>query len=96
MDYRSALKYTLGLTNYEKSLKELYAPGNVDLERVRVLLRRLGSPESGLKIVHIAGTKGKGSTVAMISSVLRKAGVPGRPFHLPPPPHLPGKSTGGR
>ena len=34
MDYRSALKYILGLTNYEKSLKELYSPGNVDLERV--------------------------------------------------------------
>ena len=74
LDYRSALKYILGLTNYEKSLKELYSPGNVDLERVRVLLRRLGSPETGLKIVHIAGTKGKGSTAAMISSVLQKAG----------------------
>ena len=74
MDYRSALKYILGLTNYEKSLKELYSPGNVDLERVRELLRRLGSPEPGLGIVHIAGTKGKGSTAAMISSVLRKAG----------------------
>ena len=74
LDYRSALKYILGLTNYEKSLKELYSPGNVDLERVRELLRRLGSPESGLGIVHIAGTKGKGSTAAMISSVLQKAG----------------------
>ena len=74
MDYRSALKYILGLTNYEKSLKELYSPGNVDLERVRELLRRLGSPESGLGIVHIAGTKGKGSTAAMLSSVLQKAG----------------------
>ena len=39
MDYRSALKYVLGLTNYEKSLKELYSPGNVDLERVRELLK---------------------------------------------------------
>lgn len=74
MDYRSALRYILGLTNYEKSLKELYSPGNVDLERVRILLKRLGSPETGLKIVHIAGTKGKGSTAAMIASVLRKAG----------------------
>ena len=73
MDYRSALKYILGLTNYEKSLKELYSPGNVDLERVRELLRRLGSPEPGLGIVHVAGTKGKGSTAAMISSVLQKA-----------------------
>ena len=74
MNYRSALKYILGLTNYEKSLKELYSPGNVDLERVRELLRRLDSPETNLKIVHIAGTKGKGSTAAMISSVLQKAG----------------------
>ena len=74
MDYRAALKYILGLTNYEKSLRELYSPGNVDLERVRELLRRLGSPESGLGIVHVAGTKGKGSTAAMISSVLQKAG----------------------
>ena len=74
MKYRSALKYILGLTNYEKSLKELYSPGNVDLERVRELLRRLGSPEAGLKIVHVAGTKGKGSTAAMVSSVLQKAG----------------------
>ena len=44
------------------------------LERTRELLEKLGSPEKKLKFVHIAGTNGKGSTAACISSVLRTAG----------------------
>lgn len=44
------------------------------LERPTELLRRLGNPEKALKYVHIAGTNGKGSTAAMIASVLQKAG----------------------
>ena len=48
------------------------APG---LERTRELLGRLGNAHMGLKYVHITGTNGKGSTAAMVSSVLRKAGL---------------------
>lgn len=44
------------------------------LDRTRELLGRLGDPHMGLKFVHITGTNGKGSTAAMVSSVLRKAG----------------------
>lgn len=44
------------------------------LERTRELLQKLGNPEKSLKFVHIAGTNGKGSTAAMISSVLKNAG----------------------
>ena len=44
------------------------------LERTRELLGRLGNPHLGLKFVHITGTNGKGSTAAMVSSVLRRAG----------------------
>lgn len=44
------------------------------LERTRELLGRLGDPHMGLKFVHITGTNGKGSTAAMVSSVLQKAG----------------------
>ena len=44
------------------------------LERTRELLSLLGNPEKRLKFVHIAGTNGKGSTAAVISSVLREAG----------------------
>lgn len=44
------------------------------LDRTRELLAALGNPEKSLKFVHIAGTNGKGSTAACVSSVLAKAG----------------------
>lgn len=44
------------------------------LERMREILRALGDPQRRLKVVHVAGTNGKGSTTAMLSSVLREAG----------------------
>mgnify|MGYP001537148123 FL=1 len=59
------LKY-LQFDNWEQS-----APG---LARSRELLGLLGNPEQKLKFVHIAGTNGKGSTAAMLASVLRRAG----------------------
>lgn len=45
------------------------------LERTRRLLEKLGSPQEKLKFVHIAGSNGKGSTAAMLASVLTAAGV---------------------
>ncbi len=44
------------------------------LERVTELLRRLGDPQARLKVIHVAGTNGKGSTSAMLASVLREEG----------------------
>ena len=44
------------------------------LERISALLDEMGHPEQTLKFVHVTGTNGKGSTCAMIASVLRKAG----------------------
>ncbi|MDR0445663.1 MAG: bifunctional folylpolyglutamate synthase/dihydrofolate synthase [Oscillospiraceae bacterium] len=44
------------------------------LERTRELLRKLDNPEKSLKFIHVAGTNGKGSTAAMMASVLRAAG----------------------
>ena len=48
------------------------APG---LDRIRRLLSRLGDPQKQLKFVHIAGSNGKGSTAAMLASVLTAAGL---------------------
>jgi dihydrofolate synthase/folylpolyglutamate synthase len=45
------------------------------LNRMHELMRRLGSPQQHLRIIHIAGTKGKGSTAHMIASVLQAAGL---------------------
>ncbi len=63
---------------YEETIDYLYSltglgirPG---LESTEALLEMLGNPESALPVVHIAGTNGKGSTAAMIESVLREAG----------------------
>lgn len=44
------------------------------LSRITELLRKLGNPQNALRCVHIAGTNGKGSTSAMLDSILREAG----------------------
>ncbi|MCJ7604512.1 MAG: bifunctional folylpolyglutamate synthase/dihydrofolate synthase, partial [Dehalococcoidales bacterium] len=71
MDYRESLDYILNFADFER----LPRSGIVwDLKRVESLLARLGNPHLSAKTVHVAGTKGKGSTAAMITSVLRQAG----------------------
>ena len=45
------------------------------LENIRELLRRLGNPQDAFKIIHVAGSDGKGSTCALIESVLRSSGI---------------------
>jgi dihydrofolate synthase/folylpolyglutamate synthase len=66
--------------NYPDSVRFLYALGNevktakLGLERIGVLLEALGNPQEACRIVHVAGTNGKGSTCAMIESGLRAAG----------------------
>lgn len=44
------------------------------LERIGELCRALGEPQKGIKIIHVAGTNGKGSTSTIISCILQKAG----------------------
>ena len=71
MDYQEALDYVLRFADYER----LPRSGVVwDLSRVERLLEKLGSPQHAAKSVHVAGTKGKGSTAAMITSILKQAG----------------------
>ncbi|WP_169713601.1 bifunctional folylpolyglutamate synthase/dihydrofolate synthase [Paludifilum halophilum] len=53
------------------------------LERMEEVLERMGRPERRLKYIHIAGTNGKGSTAAMIASVLNEAGYPTGMFTSP-------------
>lgn len=64
--------------NYNESihyLEEEVGFGSVPgLERIQALCDKLGNPERNLPIVHVAGTNGKGSAVAMLSSILKEAG----------------------
>lgn len=48
--------------------------GDLKLDQMRGLLRALGEPQRRLRIVHVAGSKGKGSTAALLASILRQAG----------------------
>ena len=72
--YRDALAYIYSFTDYEKKAPQAYAAEFYDLTRVHRLLALLGDPQRTFQVVHIAGTKGKGSTAAMAESVLRAAG----------------------
>jgi len=73
MTYRNAIKYLGSFINYEKIPAYPYKE-SLKLERIRNLLRKIGNPQHSLRCVHIAGTKGKGSTCAFIAYCLRQAG----------------------
>ncbi|MBI3953712.1 MAG: bifunctional folylpolyglutamate synthase/dihydrofolate synthase, partial [Chloroflexi bacterium] len=74
MDYQGVIEYLQGLTDFEKSPTVLYSAANYDLRRLHDLLDRLGRPHLSAPTVHIAGTKGKGSTAALIAAALQEAG----------------------
>ncbi|KAE9604888.1 putative dihydrofolate synthase [Lupinus albus] len=77
-ELKEFLDYIDSLKNYEK----LGVPTGAgtdsnqgfDLRRMERLMNRFGNPHSNFKAVHIAGTKGKGSTAALISNILRTEG----------------------
>ncbi|RLC67223.1 MAG: bifunctional folylpolyglutamate synthase/dihydrofolate synthase, partial [Chloroflexi bacterium] len=74
MDYIETIAYLHSLTDYEKTRVERYTPETLDLSRVERLLAALGNPHTRFPAIHIAGTKGKGSTAALCESSLRAAG----------------------
>jgi dihydrofolate synthase/folylpolyglutamate synthase len=69
-----SLEFLLGRENYERWRKIPYDPARMGLDRMRQLLEAIGSPQESLPIIHVAGTKGKGSTSAMIAAALSAAG----------------------
>ncbi len=72
--YDAALKYLFAQTDYERMLRVRYNRDTFSLARMRLLLKKLGDPHKRLRCVHIAGTKGKGSTATMLAEMLRACG----------------------
>ncbi len=72
--FRSAVNYLDSLVNYERAPRMQYTPNNFNLARMNRLLSALGNPHRSFKSIHIAGTKGKGSTATMLAEMLRASG----------------------
>src|SRR5579885_1812384 len=60
-----------GLINFENRTPQA---DDLKLDHMRRLMARLGNPHHRLRIIHVAGSKGKGSTAAMLASIFRQAG----------------------
>ena len=73
LSFEAAVAQAMGLTDFERSIT---SPGHsaFHLERMTLLADRLGGIHLGIPTVHVAGTKGKGSTSAMITSILSAEG----------------------
>jgi len=72
MDYRETLDYLFSqLPVFTRIGKAAY---KADLDNIKALCEALGSPEKGLRCIHIAGTNGKGSSSHFIASILQEAG----------------------
>jgi len=73
MTYPETTRYLESFINYEKIPAYPYKE-SLKLERIKIFLAAIDNPQNTLKCIHVAGTKGKGSTCAFVAYILRAAG----------------------
>ncbi len=73
MQYNEAKTYLDSFINYEFDLNKVQ-PNSFKIDRVKDLLALLDNPQNNYKIIHVAGSKGKGSICAITASILKEAG----------------------
>jgi dihydrofolate synthase / folylpolyglutamate synthase len=72
--FNHALDYLYSFVDYSLKHASELAKADFNLERMRALMAALGNPQDAYPIIHVAGTKGKGSTSALCASALKAAG----------------------
>jgi len=72
--YQQTLDYLYGFVDFSLTRQDRLAAANFDLQRMVDLMKLLGDPQQTYPVIHIAGTKGKGSTAAMTAAILQQAG----------------------
>src|SRR5262245_29666481 len=72
--YADVVRFLNEFTDYER-MASTYSPSEYNLDRMRRLLAAIGNPERAFLSLHIAGTKGKGSTAHLAEAILREAGL---------------------
>ncbi len=72
--YQQALDYIYSFVDYSRTRQDNLSPENFDLARMRDFAAALGNPQEEFKSIHIAGSKGKGSTAAFCAAALQEAG----------------------
>lgn len=73
--YQDALDYIYGFIDPARKAAPTPEAAAVNLRRMGALLAAAGDPQRGLRAVVVAGTKGKGSTAAMVEAIARAAGL---------------------
>lgn len=72
--YKHALDYLYSFVDYSLKRSSDLAMADFNLDRMFALMEELGNPHQKYRIIHVAGTKGKGSVCALCASALRAAG----------------------
>jgi dihydrofolate synthase / folylpolyglutamate synthase len=74
LTYDEALDYLYSFVDYGLVRAEKYSPEVFNLTRMVAFMRALGDPQNSYPVLHVAGTKGKGSVAALCTSALRAGG----------------------
>ena len=73
-EYQAALDYLYSYVNFSMTKGQVYTPESYNLKNMKTLLEQMKEPQLAYPVIHIAGSKGKGSTAAMLASILQQSG----------------------